>query len=198
MPCRDEHRPVAKSRDSGGWTRTAQSSTPCFKRLPNPRLNTAMVDRFTPDQRSKMMAAIRSRDTVPERKVRSIAHRLGFRFTLRRKDLPGRPDLVFPRLKAVIFVHGCFWHRHADCSRSTSPATNRAFWEAKFNRNVSRDAEALARLGNSGWKTLVVWECELREHSKLRQKIRRFLQSSHLKVLRSLTNVERQKSARRT
>jgi DNA mismatch endonuclease, patch repair protein len=157
-----------------------------------------MADRVTPDQRSKMMAAVRSRDTIPEKKVRSIAHGLGFRFSLRRKDLPGRPDLVFPRLKAVIFVHGCFWHRHAGCSRTTSPATSRAFWEAKFGRNVSRDAEALARLGDSGWETLVVWECELRKLDSLTQKIRRFLQSSHLKVQRSPTNVERPKRVRRT
>lgn len=157
-----------------------------------------MADRFTPDQRSRMMAAVRSRDTVPERKVRSIAHQLGFRFSLRRKDLPGRPDLVFSRLKAVIFVHGCFWHRHAGCSRSTSPATNRAFWEAKFSRNVLRDAEALARLADTGWKTLVVWECELRKPDTLTQKIRRFLRSSHLKVQRSLTNAQRPKRGRRT
>jgi DNA mismatch endonuclease, patch repair protein len=144
------------------------------------------------------MAAVRSRDTIPERRVRSIAHQLGFRFSLQRKDLPGRPDLVFPRLKTVIFVHGCFWHRHAGCSRSTTPATNRVFWEAKFSRNVLRDAKALAQLENSGWKTLVVWECELRKPDTLAQKVKRFLRSSHLKAQRSLTNVARPKRVRRT
>jgi DNA mismatch endonuclease, patch repair protein len=166
------------------------------ERFPYPPPHIAMADRFTTGQRSKMMAAVRSRDTIPERRARSIAHGLGFRFSLRRNDLPGRPDLVFPRLKAVIFVHGCFWHRHPGCSRSTSPATNRAFWEAKFRRNVSRDAETLAQLRASGWKTLVVWECELGKLNTLTRRISRFLRSSHLKVRRSLKNVEHPKRVR--
>lgn len=134
-----------------------------------------MADRFTPEHRSKIMAAVRSRDTVPERKVRSIAHRLGFRFSLRRSDLPGRPDLVFPRLRSVIFVHGCFWHRHPGCSRASSPATNRAFWEAKFERNILRDADTLAQLHSLGWKSLVVWECDLKEPDDLARRIKGFL-----------------------
>lgn len=134
-----------------------------------------MADRFTTEHRSKIMAAVRSRNTVPERKVRSIVHRLGFRFSLRRNDLPGRPDLAFPRLKSVIFVHGCFWHRHPGCPRASTPATNQAFWQAKFERNVRRDVDALARLQSLGWKSLVVWECELKELDNLEKRIRDFL-----------------------
>lgn len=134
-----------------------------------------MVDRFTTEHRSRIMASVRSRDTKAELRVRSLAHRLGYRFRLHRNDLPGSPDLAFPRLKKVIFVHGCFWHRHG-CHRTTTPASNRAFWEQKFQRNISRDAKALNELRLLGWEALVIWECELKDE-RLKEKIRKFLQN---------------------
>lgn len=108
------------------------------------------------------MALVRSSDTKPERVVRKLAHGLGYRFRLRRRDLPGSPDLVFPGRRAVIFVHGCFWHRHdaPGCWRSRLPKTRPEFWVPKLNGNVARDAGVEAELRERGWRVLVVWECE--------------------------------------
>lgn len=108
------------------------------------------------------MAAIRGKDTVPERTIRRILHAMGFRFRLHRRDLPGRPDIVLPRHRLAILVHGCFWHRHPGCRFTTSPGTNVAFWKRKFRDNVRRDQLALARLKEAGWRTLVIWECALK------------------------------------
>ena len=121
-----------------------------------------MADIVDSRKRSEMMSGIQGRDTAPEIIVRRIAHRLGFRFRLYRKDLPGRPDLVFPRYRTVVFVHGCFWHRHLGCQYAYTPKTRVKFWAGKFSQNVARDRrneEALARLG---WRVLVIWECETR------------------------------------
>jgi DNA mismatch endonuclease (patch repair protein) len=98
--------------------------------------------------------------------VRREAHRLGYRFRLHRKDLPGRPDLVFARLRKVIFVHGCFWHRH-DCRRATTPKSNATYWDNKFRENVERDAKALENLRSLGWSAAVIWECEAAEPAQL-------------------------------
>lgn len=117
-----------------------------------------IVDRAT---RSRMMARIRSRDTTPERIVRSYLHRAGLRFRLHGARLAGRPDLVLPRWHAVVFVHGCYWHRHAGCPRATTPATRRAFWERKFADNVARDRRNVRALRRDGWRVFVVWECGL-------------------------------------
>lgn len=114
-------------------------------------------------QRSRNMAAIRGRDTTPERRVRSLLHRLGYRFRLHRRDLPGTPDIVLPRHQTVVFVHGCFWHRHPGCRYTTTPRTRRAFWEAKFSQNVERDGRQQAELQAAGWSVIVVWECEIRD-----------------------------------
>lgn len=105
------------------------------------------------------MSAIRGRNTAPERIVRSHLHRAGLRFRLHAKGLPGRPDLVLPRFNAVVFVHGCFWHRHPGCPKAAVPASNRAFWRCKFRENVERDARAVASLRRDGWRVFVVWEC---------------------------------------
>jgi DNA mismatch endonuclease (patch repair protein) len=118
---------------------------------------TDIVDRQT---RSEMMARIGPRDTVPELAVRRAAHRLGFRFRLHRKDLPGTPDLVFPRHCLAVFVHGCFWHRHEGCPNCTNPKTRPEFWASKFVGNVARDRRSILALECLGWRTLVVWECE--------------------------------------
>ncbi len=123
------------------------------------------MDKLDPQQRSANMARIRGKDTAPEMKVRRVAHRMGLRYRLHRKDLPGRPDLVFPRHRLVVFVHGCFWHRHQDCPRASMPATRRDFWEAKFEATLARDARQIALLEAAGWRVLVLWECELSEEA---------------------------------
>lgn len=120
------------------------------------------MDSLTPAQRHKCMAAIRGKDTTPERIVRSIAHRAGLRFRLHAADLPGKPDLVFRSYRAVVFVHGCFWHMHR-CKRGRStPLTNAAFWQAKRERTRDRDRRTSAALRRAGWRVVVIWECELR------------------------------------
>ncbi len=118
-----------------------------------------MVDIVDPVRRSHMMARIRGRDTKPERIVRSHLHQAGLRFRLHARALPGRPDIVLKRWKAVVFVHGCFWHRHRGCPMATTPSTNPEFWRRKFEENVSRDARNVAALRSLGWRVFIVWEC---------------------------------------
>jgi DNA mismatch endonuclease, patch repair protein len=118
-----------------------------------------IVDRIT---RSRMMSGIRGKDTKPERIVRSFLHRRGLRYRLH-TDLPGRPDLTFPKYRTAVFVHGCFWHRHAGCRFATTPANNAAFWREKFESNVRRDAVAKKRLRSLGWNVKVIWACQLTE-----------------------------------
>ncbi len=136
-----------------------------------------MPDVFTAAQRSRVMAAVRGRDTSPERTVRKLATALGLRYRLHSKQVPGRPDLVFAKLRKVVFVHGCFWHRHA-CPRGRShPAVRRTFWAAKFARNVERDREVAGRLRREGWQVLVIWECRLkpRHLTRTAARLARFL-----------------------
>lgn len=133
------------------------------------------MDRFTPSQRSDMMSKVRGKNTRPEERVRSILHRLGFRFRLHRKDLPGTPDIVLPKYGTVIFVHGCFWHRHPGCKKASMPQTNKEFWERKLARNVERDAEVSEKLTRIGWRVLVVWECELKNPEILSARLLREL-----------------------
>ena len=120
-----------------------------------------MTDIFSEEQRSYVMSRVSSKDTKPEKIVRSFLHRSGFRFRLHMVNLPGKPDLVLAKYKTVIFVHGCFWHRHKDCKKATTPQSRKGFWEEKFKRNVIRDKENCQALRRNGWKILVVWECEL-------------------------------------
>ncbi len=122
-----------------------------------------MTDTVSPEIRHKIMSRIRSKDTAPELAVRKWLHAHGYRFRLHRKDLPGCPDIVLPKWKTAIFVHGCFWHRHPGCGRSTTPETNVEFWEKKFAANVERDTTSIKALGELGWKVIVVWECEVRK-----------------------------------
>ncbi|MBK8541814.1 MAG: DNA mismatch endonuclease Vsr [Ardenticatenia bacterium] len=121
-----------------------------------------MADVFPQDKRSWIMSRVRSRDTRPERTVRSLVHRMGYRFRLHGRDLPGHPDIVLPRHKKAILVHGCFWHGHEQCPRSKRPATNAAFWAKKLDGNIARDSAYLDELRRLGWGVLVVWECETR------------------------------------
>lgn len=118
------------------------------------------MDIYTPKQRSALMAKVRKANTRPEIVIRCLLHRLGFRFRLHRHDLPGTPDIVLPKLRTVIFVHGCFWHRHGRCNKATTPSNNAAFWQAKFKANKIRDRRKSALLRREGWKVIVVWECE--------------------------------------
>lgn len=111
------------------------------------------------------MSSVKGKNTKPERVVRSLLHRSGFRFRLHRKDLPGCPDIVLPKYKTVIFVHGCFWHRHSGCPRTTTPKTNVDSWEKKFADNVARDERNRTALEELGWKVIVIWECEIKDGS---------------------------------
>lgn len=125
--------------------------------------------------RSALMARVRDKHSKPEMVVRRIAHSLGYRFRLHRRDLPGSPDLVFSSRQKVIFVHGCFWHRHKGCARTTSPKTRGKYWAAKFDQNVRRDRDKTRQLKALGWEVAVVWECETFNVSSLRDKLARFL-----------------------
>lgn len=134
------------------------------------------MDHLTPERRSWNMGRIRSRDTLPEKAVRSLLHRLGYRFRLHRRDLPGIPDIVLPRYRSVVMVHGCFWHRHPNCKYAYMPKTRLDFWQAKFDANVRRDAEVHSLLEDLGWRVLIVWECELRDMRLLEVRLRDFLE----------------------
>lgn len=125
-----------------------------------------MADRLSSEQRSRNMSGIRGKDTKPEMLVRRCLHALGFRFRLHRQDLPGKPDIVLPKHRAAIFVHGCFWHGHG-CHLFHWPATRAEFWEAKLTRNMERDRETVARLKAKGWRVFAVWECALRGPARL-------------------------------
>lgn len=120
-----------------------------------------MADIVSTEMRSRMMASIRRRDTKPELVVRKALHAAGFRFRLDVRSMPGSPDIVLPKWGAAIFVHGCFWHRHAECAYSSTPSTRPEFWRAKFEANVARDQRNESALVESGWKVAVVWECGL-------------------------------------
>ena len=122
------------------------------------------MDRLTPEKRSWNMSRIKSKDTTPERIVRSFLHRNGFRFRLHVKDLPGKPDIVLPKYKTVIEVRGCFWHRHEGCKDATTPSTNAVFWQKKFAENVARDKRTKQDLKSLGWNVIVVWECEVKRN----------------------------------
>jgi DNA mismatch endonuclease (patch repair protein) len=126
-----------------------------------------VADKLDPERRSANMARVRGKDTNPEMRVRRVANRMGLRFRLHRKDLPGKPDLVFPKHRLAVFVHGCFWHRHPGCARASMPSTRVEFWRAKFDANVIRDARQQAALDALGWKVLVLWECGVKEDAKI-------------------------------
>lgn len=127
-----------------------------------------------------MMSRIRSKDTKPEKIIRSILHKLGFRFRINRKDLPGKPDIVLPKYKTVIFVHGCFWHRHEGCKYAYTPKSNADFWNKKFSLNLQRDKDIQNKLGKRGWKILTIWECEIKEIKKTPELLDSLLKKSHL------------------
>ena len=119
-----------------------------------------MPESLTPERRSRLMARVKGTNTKPEVVLRSLLHRMGYRFRLHRKDLPGSPDIVLPKYRTAIFVHGCFWHRHPGCKRTTTPKNNYEFWQTKFAQNIERDARKHAQLLQLGWHVIIVWECE--------------------------------------
>ena len=123
-----------------------------------------MSDVHTPEQRHKNMAAIHSSSTKPELKLRRALWSLGFRYRINEKHLPGKPDIVLPKYRTVVFIHGCFWHGHKDCEYYTVPKTNTDFWTAKITRNQQRDQEVWRQLEAKGWYVIIVWECELKKH----------------------------------
>ncbi len=141
-----------------------------------------MTDILTQEQRSKLMGRIRCKNTTPEMIVRKLVHGMGYRYRLHIRALPGCPDIVFPSRKKVIFVHGCFWHRHSGCENATMPKTRREFWRAKLTANKQRDKRNLRLLENSGWSCLVLWECELDDANQLAVRISEFLEDNDLKA----------------
>lgn len=138
------------------------------------RIEVWILDRLTPERRSWLMSRIRAKDTKPELAVRSMLHRMGFRFRLHRRDLPGSPDIVLPGRGTVVFVHGCFWHGHS-CKRTKMPNSREEFWEQKIEGNKKRDRRMRSQLRSLGWKVVVVWECELRRPDALALKLRKAL-----------------------
>lgn len=136
------------------------------------------MDIVSPERRSALMSGIRGKDTKPEIAVRKLAHRLGYRFRLHRRDLPGSPDLVFPGRRKVVFVHGCFWHRHPGCRFAYNPKSNVQTWQTKFDTNVARDARVRSELDQLGWGVLTIWECETTDLEMLADKLTKFLDNA--------------------
>jgi DNA mismatch endonuclease, patch repair protein len=133
------------------------------------------MDTLTVAERSARMARIRSKNTRPELLVRKLVHSLGYRFRLHRSGLPGRPDLVFPSRRKVVFVHGCFWHAHDNCKTANRPKSRRAYWDMKFETNRKRDQANSVALKRDGWRILTVWECEVKRTARLASRLSRFL-----------------------
>jgi len=134
-----------------------------------------MADRISEEHRSWNMSRIKGSNTKPERIVRSILHQMGYRFRLNKKDLPGKPDIVLSKYKTVIFVHGCFWHRHEGCKYAYTPKSRVDFWEKKFAENIKRDKRIKSVLQEMGWKVLIIWECQTKNENKLYDQLKSFL-----------------------
>ena len=136
-----------------------------------------MTDIYSINKRSQIMSNISGKDTKPEIAIRKIAHSLGYRFRLHKKDLPGKPDIVFPKYKKVIFVNGCFWHGHKNCNRSKLPTTNKIFWKEKITGNIKKDKRNYRGLKKLGWGYLIIWQCGIKvgNRNKLERKIKKFL-----------------------
>lgn len=126
-----------------------------------------MTDTISKERRSWNMSRIRDRNTKPELIVRAFLHKEGYRFRLHRKDLPGKPDIVLPKYRTVIFVHGCFWHRHENCHYAYTPKSRLEFWEEKFRTNIERDFKVITQLKNLGWNVVIIWECETEDRHVL-------------------------------
>jgi DNA mismatch endonuclease, patch repair protein len=136
------------------------------------RARTAVADVYSRTRRTEIMGRIASRDTHPEIRVRSVLHRMGFRFRLHRKDLPGKPDITLPKWRTVILVHGCFWHGHENCCEGHVPKSNTGYWAPKLERNRQRDAENAVKLRSLGWHRITIWECQTYSLRKLEARLR--------------------------
>jgi len=134
------------------------------------------MDIISKERRSWNMSRIKGKDTRPEIAVRSLIHKMGYRFRLHRKDLPGKPDIVLPKYNTVIFVHGCFWHRHKGCKYAYTPKSRVKFWKDKFAETVNRDKQHLKQLKENGWEVFIVWECETKDMDKLKKILNKMLQ----------------------
>jgi DNA mismatch endonuclease (patch repair protein) len=145
------------------------------------------MDRLSKSQRSEHMARIRSKHTSPELTVRRALFRLGYRFRLHRKDLPGTPDIVFQSRKKVVFIHGCFWHAHEGCPLAKIPKTRAEYWQAKFLRNAKRDKSSKRQLRSMGWRTLTIWECEIVQEEHLWRRLARYLGPATANASREVT-----------
>ncbi len=133
------------------------------------------MDNLTAEQRKKTMTRVKSKDTKPEMTMRRLIHAMGYRFRLHRSDLPGKPDLAFPKFHKVIFVHGCFWHGHSCKSGKNRPASNKSYWIPKLERNMQRDKQNRRKLEELGWQSLVIWECQIKDIDKMQKVVRKFL-----------------------
>ena len=138
-----------------------------------------MTDTISPERRSENMRRIRSKDMIPELRVRRLLHAMGYRYRLHGKGLPGHPDIIFPKTKRAIFVHGCFWHQHADasCRETRVPKSRLEYWAPKLERNKQRDSESVMILAQMGWQILVVWECQVQDTTTLRKRLIAFLKA---------------------
>ena len=142
------------------------------------------MDIISEERRSWNMSRIKGKDTKPELVVRSILHKMGYRFRLHRKDLPGTPDIVLPKYKTVIFLHGCFWHRHKGCKYAYTPKSRVKFWKDKFAETVKRDKQHLKQLKENGWEVFIVWECETKDMDNLKKIINKISQEiNHVLLL---------------
>ena len=135
------------------------------------------MDNHTLEQRRRNMSAVKSKNTKPEILVRKVLHAKGYRFRLHVKELPGKPDIVFPKYKTVIFVNGCFWHRHEGCKYASTPTTNIDFWNAKFAENVARDKKKCQEIQEKGWQVIVIWTCEINNTAALGERLKMLLES---------------------
>jgi DNA mismatch endonuclease (patch repair protein) len=136
-----------------------------------------MPDVFDKEHRSRVMSKVHGKDTSPEIVVRSLLHRLGYRYRLHRKDLPGKPDIVLPRHRKIVLVHGCFWHQHEGCKAADRPTSNVEYWNKKLDRNVERDRRNLEALTAAEWQVLIVWECQIKDRDELEKILTGFLLS---------------------
>jgi len=134
------------------------------------------MDNISPERRSEIMSRVQSLNTKPEMIVRKLVYSLGYRYRIHPKDVPGKPDLVFKGRKKVIFVHGCFWHRHEGCLNTRTPKSRVGFWEEKFRKNQERDRAHYKKLSQAGWKYLIIWECQVKNTENLEQQVFQFLE----------------------
>jgi len=134
-----------------------------------------VADRFSPKKRSEIMARVKGQDTKPEKVVRSLLHKMGYRFRLHQSDLPGNPDIVLTRHGKVVFVHGCFWHGHRRCSRASRPVTNTDFWNRKLESNIKRDSKVVRRLRSAGWSVMIIWQCQIGNVGSLERRLKGFI-----------------------